>query len=70
MGKNVDGDKKRKIYMGDTLSLSNARGEVFFFFDVGKREGVPHVYFSLSTAVYIFTHCMFSPCSYALRSQT
>ena len=26
MGKNVDGDKKRKIYMADTLSPSNARG--------------------------------------------
>ena len=31
MGKNVDGGKKRKIYMRETLSLSNARGDNVFF---------------------------------------
>ena len=36
MGKNVNGGKMRKIYMGDTLSLSNARGDVFFFLMLEK----------------------------------
>ena len=43
--------------MGDTLSLSSARGDSVFFY-IRKREGAPDVYFSHSTAVYIFAHCM------------
>ena len=48
MGENVAGGKKRKMYMG-APSLFLAPGVTPFFFYVKKREGVPHVYFFLST---------------------
>ena len=46
MGKNIDGGKKRKIYMEDTLSLSNARGDNVLFFML-ERERVSLMYIFL-----------------------
>ena len=60
MGKNVDGGKKRKIYMG-TPSLFLTPGTTFFFM-LERESGVSRVYLFLSTAVYIFANCMLSPC--------
>ena len=47
MGKNLDDGRKRKIYMRDTPSLSNIKKKNIVASGVRKREGVPHVYFSL-----------------------
>ena len=56
-----------EIYTLGTASLFLALWATAFFLDVRKRDGVPNVYFSLSTAVYIFAHRMLPPCLHALR---
>ena len=50
MGENVDGGRKRTIYMRDTLSLSNINKKNVAP-GVRKRKEVPQVYFSPFTAV-------------------
>ena len=66
MGENVDGGRKRKIYMRDTLPLSNIKKKKKTLTPLAlERQRVSPM--STFTAVYIFAHCMIPPCLYALR---
>ena len=60
MGENVDGDKKRKIYIGDTLSLFNARGDVFFLMFERERVSPMYIFLFLPPSTFSPIACLTS----------
>ena len=63
MGENVDGGRKRKIYIGDGLSLSSARGDSVFLLML-ERERVSPMYILLFLASSTFSFICFKGKTY------